>query len=110
MRVPLFPVFNPPLSPLPSQAVLVRQLGLRAAGKVDGGFVFFVAVDVLEVHHHVQGVGQDEEQDQGRYQSHQDGRRQERGAVAGRRELVRLHVEGLDLGDTHGKGRVTRLA
>lgn len=103
MRVPLFPVFNPPLSPLPSQAVLVRQLGLRAAGKVDGGFVFFVAVDVLEVHHHVQGVGQDEEQDQRRYQSHQDGRRQEGGAVAGRRELVRLHVEGLDLGTSTGK-------
>lgn len=50
--------------------------------------MFFVAVDVLEVDHHVQGVGQDEEQDQRRHQAHQDGRRQERGTVAGRRKLV----------------------
>lgn len=50
--------------------------------------MFFVAVDVLKVDHHVQGIGQDEEQDQRRYQAHQDGRRQEGGAVAGRRKLV----------------------
>lgn len=67
LHVPLFSSFNPPLSPLSSQAVLVWQLGLRTARKVDGGFVFFIAVDMLEVHHHVQGVGQDEEQDQRRY-------------------------------------------
>lgn len=103
LHVPLFPLFDPPLPSLPSQAVLVRQLGLGTAGEVDGGFVFFVAVDVLEVHHHVEGVGQHQQQDQGRHQAHQDGRRQEGGAVAGRRKLVRLYVEGLDLGGGHAR-------
>lgn len=39
-----------------SQAVLVWQLRLWTSGKVYGGFVLFVAVDVFEVDHHVQGV------------------------------------------------------
>lgn len=47
----------------PSQAVLVWQLCLGTSGKVDGGFVLLIAVNVLEVYHHVQGIGQDEEQD-----------------------------------------------
>lgn len=64
-----------------SKAVLVRQFSLWTAGKVDGGFVLLVAVDVLEVYHHVQGVSQDKEQDQRRHQAHQDGRREEGGTV-----------------------------
>lgn len=48
---------HPPALLLPSQAVLVRQLGLGTTGKVDGGFVLLIAVDVLEVYHHVQGIG-----------------------------------------------------
>lgn len=80
----LFLSLRYPPAPLPpSQAVLVRQLGLWTAGKVDGGFVLLVAVDVLEVYHHVQGVGQDQEQDQRCHQAHQDGRCQESGTVTG---------------------------
>ncbi|TNN82367.1 hypothetical protein EYF80_007488 [Liparis tanakae] len=41
----------------PLQAVLVWQLGFWTTGKVDGGFVLLIAVDVLEVYHHVQGIG-----------------------------------------------------
>lgn len=67
----------------PSQTVLVRQLGLWTAGEVDGGFVLLVAVNVLEVYHHVQGVRQHQEQDQRRHQAHQDGGREEGGTVTG---------------------------
>lgn len=41
----------------PSQTVFVWQLCLWTAGEVDCGFVLLVAVDVLEVNHHMQGVG-----------------------------------------------------
>lgn len=40
-----------------SQAVFVWQLCLWTTGKVDCGFVLLVAVDVLEVYHHMQGIG-----------------------------------------------------
>lgn len=59
--------------------------------------MLFVAVDVLEVDHHVQGVGQDEQQDQRRDEAHEDGRGEEGGTVAGRGELVRVNVERLNL-------------
>lgn len=80
--LPLAPVSSGSSS-LSSKAVLVRQLSLWAAGEVDGGFVLLVAVDVLEVDHHVQGISQDEEQDQRCHQAHQDGWREEGGAVTG---------------------------
>lgn len=66
-----------------SEAVLVRQLSLRTAGKVDSSFVLLVSVNVLEVYHHVQGVSQDEKQDQRCHQAHQDGRRKEGGTITG---------------------------
>lgn len=50
------PCRPPPLF-FPSQAVLVWQLSLWTTGKVDSGFVLLIAVDVLEVYHHVQGIG-----------------------------------------------------
>lgn len=59
--------------------------------------MLFVAVDVLEVHHHVQSVGQHQQQDERGDQAHQDGRREESGAVAGRRKLAGLDVKRLDL-------------
>lgn len=80
--LPLAPVSSGSSS-LSSKAVLVRQLSLWTAGEVDGGFVLLVAVDVLEVYHHVQGVSQDEEQDQRCHQAHQDGWREEGGTVTG---------------------------
>lgn len=64
-------------------AGLVSALSFCASGKVNGGFVLFVTVNVLEVDHHVQGVGEDEQQDQRRDEAHEDGRREERAAVAG---------------------------
>lgn len=45
----------------PSQAVFVRQLRLWTTRKVDRGFVLLVAIDVLEMYHHVQSIGEDEE-------------------------------------------------
>ena len=89
------PVAARPLPP--SQAVLVGELCFWTAREVDGGFMLLVAVDVLQVDHHMQGVGQHQEQDERGHQAHQDGRGQEGGTVAGRRKLLRLHVEGLDL-------------
>ncbi len=57
LSLSLSPHCRPPALLSPSQAVLVWQLGLWTAGKVDGGFVLLIAVDVLEVYHHVQGIG-----------------------------------------------------
>lgn len=79
------------------QVVLLSAFGFCASGEVDGGLVLFIAVDVLEVDHHVQGVGEDEQQDQWRDETHEDGRGEERGAVAGWRELVRVDIERLNL-------------
>lgn len=53
LSLSLSPPCRPPSRLFPSQAVLVWQLGLWTAGKVDGGFVLLIAVDVLEVYHHV---------------------------------------------------------
>lgn len=83
--------------PTALQVVLLSALSFCASGEVDGGLVLFVAVDVLEMDDHVQGVGEDEQQDQRRDETHEDGRGEERGAVAGRGELVGVHVERLDL-------------
>ena len=80
------------------RAALVGRngVGLRCAGEVNGGLVV-VVVDVPEVHHHVEGVGQHQEEDEGGDQSHQHCRGQEGCAVGRRRELPRKHVEGLEL-------------
>lgn len=66
-------------------------------GEVDVGFVFVVVLNVFEVDDHVQGVGQDQQQDEGSDEAHHDGRCQEGGAAARRRKLTRGDVERLDL-------------
>lgn len=54
-------------------------------------------LDVLQVDDHVQGVGQDQQQDEGSDEAHEDRWRQEGGAVARSRKLTRGDVEGLNL-------------
>lgn len=54
--LPLFP-FRPPALLFSSQAVLIWQLSLWTTGKIDSSFVFLIAIDVLEVYHHVQSIG-----------------------------------------------------
>lgn len=70
------------------------------------GLVFFVVLDVLQVDHHVQGVGQDQQQDEGSDEAHQNGRRHEGGADARGRKSTGGDVEGLDL--TRGTGTLFR--
>lgn len=50
----------------------------------------------MHLHDHVQAVGEDENHEQGREQSHPDSRCEEAGTVAGVREIP-SHVEALDL-------------
>lgn len=45
-----------------------RRFG--ALGEVDFGLVFVVVLDVFQVDDHVQGVGQDQQQDEGRDEAH----------------------------------------
>lgn len=66
-------------------------------GEVDVDFLLVVVLDVLQVDHHVQGVGQHQQQDEGCDEAHQDGRGQDGGAVARGREFTKAHVERLDL-------------
>lgn len=56
-----------------------------------------VAVDVLKVDHHVQSVGQDEEQNQRSDETHKDGWGEKGGAVTGRSKFIGQDVEGLNL-------------
>lgn len=65
--------------------------------EVDVSLAFIVTIDVFEVDDHVQGVGQDQEQDEGGDEAHQDRWRQEGGAVTRRRKLPRGDVECLNL-------------
>lgn len=58
---------------------------------------FTVVLDAVEVDEQVQRISQDQQQDERRHQTHQDGRRQEGGAVAHWRKPAGCHVEGLDL-------------
>lgn len=69
----------------------------RVFGIVDVGFVFVVMLDVFQVDDHVQGVGQDQQQDEGSDEAHQDGWRQEGGTVARGRKLTGGDVECLNL-------------
>lgn len=70
--------------------------------EVDVGLVFVVVLDVFQVDDHVQGVGQDQQQDEGSDKAHEDGRRQEGGAVARRGKLPGGDVEGLNLRTGNG--------
>jgi len=79
------------------EVVLVCALRFCAAREVDGGLVLFVAVDVLEVNHHVQRVREHQQEDQRRDQTHQDRGSEERLAVAGRRKLTGQNIKRLDL-------------
>lgn len=74
---------------------------------VDVGLVFVVMLDVFQVDDHVQGVGQDQQQDEGSDEPHEDSRRQEGGAVACRRKFTGGDVEGLNLrsGQRHFGGK-----
>lgn len=54
-------------------------------------------LNVFQMDHHVQGVGQDEQQDEGGDEAHEDGRRQEGGAITCRRKFTSGDVEGLNL-------------
>lgn len=77
-------------------AAVLRPFGVL--GEVDVGLAFVVMLDAFQVDDHVQGVGQDQQQDEGSDEAHEDGRRQEGGAVARGGELPGGDVEGLDLG------------
>lgn len=67
-------------------AVIVGVFGVW--GEVDVGLVVVFVLDVFEVDDHVQGVGQDQQQDEGGDEAHEDGGGQEGGAVTGRREFT----------------------
>lgn len=74
----------------------------------DGGtFGVVEAVHGVELHDHVQTVGEHQDHQQAGHQTHPDTRREEPSAVAGVRELATAHVEALDLwggkqtGDAH---------
>lgn len=69
----------------------------RVLGEVDVGLVFVIALDVFEVDDHVQGVGQDQQQDERSDEAHQDGWCQKGGATARRRKPTRGDVECLNL-------------
>lgn len=64
----------------------------------DGGpFGVVEAVHGVQLHDHVQAVGEHEDHEQAGYQTHPDTRREEAGAVAGIREPASAHVKALDL-------------
>lgn len=69
----------------------------RVLGEVDVGLVFIVMLDMFEVDDHVQGVGQDQQQDEGSDEAHQDGWCQEGGAAARWRKFTRGDIERLNL-------------
>lgn len=81
--------------------------GSLCLGHRDGGpFGVVEAVHGVQLHDHVQTIGEHEDHEQAGYQTHPDTRREEAGAVAGIREPASTHVEALDLwgGDGGGGG------
>lgn len=81
-----------------SHVLLTAVFGLvRVLRVVDFGLVFVVVLDVFQMDDHVEGVGQDQQQDEGGDEAHQDGRSQEGGAVARRGKFTRGDVERLNL-------------
>lgn len=64
---------------------------------VDVSFVLIIMLDVFQMDDHVQGVGQNEEQDERGDEAHEDGWRQESSAVTRRRKFTSSDVEGLNL-------------
>lgn len=68
-----------------------------ALGVIHVALMFIIMLYVFQVDDHVQGVGQDQQQDEGGDEAHQDGRCQEGGAVARRRKLPRGDIERLNL-------------
>lgn len=75
---------------------MLRPFGVL--GEVDVVLAFLVVLDAFQVDDHVQGIGQDQQQDEGSDEAHEDGWRQEGGAVARGGEPPGGDVEGLDLG------------
>lgn len=64
----------------------------------DGGpFGVVEAVHGVQLHDHVQTIGEHQHHEQAGYQPHPDARREEAGAVAGVGEPALAHVEALDL-------------
>lgn len=66
-------------------------------GEVDVGLVLVIMLDVFEVDDHVQGVGQDQQQDERSDEAHQNGWCQEGGAAARRRKFTGGDVKRLNL-------------
>lgn len=64
---------------------------------VDVSFMLIVMLNVFQMDDHVQGIGQDEQQDEGGDKAHEDGRRQESSTVTRRRKFTGSDVEGLNL-------------
>lgn len=64
---------------------------------VDVSFVLIVVLDVFQMDDHVQGVGQNKQQDEGGDEAHEDGWRQESSAVTRWRKFTSSDVEGLNL-------------
>lgn len=55
------------------------------------------AVHSVELHDHVEAVGEHQQHEEAGYQTHPDPRREEACAVTGVREVTSSHVEALDL-------------
>lgn len=71
---------------------------LLGLGHGDGRpFGVVEAVHGVELHDHVEAVGQHQHQQQAGHQTHPDASGEEAGAVAGVGELAAAHVEALDL-------------
>ena len=68
----------------------LREVGRR-------GDEVIVLVQIPQVDEHVQGIGQNQQQDQGHGQAEQNGWREGRGAVSGLGKLSPLDGEALDL-------------
>lgn len=87
------------LNPLaPQQLLLFGRISssqLRKAGR--RGDEVVVPVQIPQVDEHVQGVGQNQQQDQGHGQADQNGWREGRGAVSGLGKLPPLDGKALDL-------------
>lgn len=71
--------------------------------------MFVVPFNVFQVDDHVEGVSQDQQQDEGGDEAHQDGWCQEGGTVTHRRKFTRADVKGLNLGKEIKNDNVTHL-
>lgn len=71
---------------------------LGVCWKVNICLLFVVPFNVFQVDDHVEGVSQDQQQDEGGDEAHQDGWCQEGGTVTCRRKFTRADVKGLNLG------------